>query len=440
MGRTQGARLCVAALVTALCAGSVACTGPRPDGSPPGTAGPANAGRRADIATLIERLEAVHPNPYHGISESAFRAAADDLAARAGGLRDDEFLVGIMRLVGLLSSRGLDGHSGVWPWDNDLHRFPLRLWNFPEGLYVTGGAPAYRGLVGARITHVDGMPIGQVLARLDPLLPRDNATTVLTHRPVFFVCAAVLSGLGVARRPDRVTLTVAAPGRPARAVEVAAVDARTFEAQLDGWEWILPDRGSEPGTTALARLALAHRDQPYHATYLPAYRAVYLQYNAVQPAGATLVSALADTAEGRAVDRVVVDVRHNHGGDNTTYASFVDHLAGPRVDRPGRLWVLAGRLTFSAAGNFAAEVADSAEHEVFIGEPTGGAPNQYGDHAAIRLPHTGITVTSATEWVEVSDDDRDATGPDIALPYRAADYFGGRDPVLLRALTGRPPR
>jgi hypothetical protein len=288
MAGTPGtARAWVAALLLATVGtGSEACTAPRRDGTPgptTGVVGTADA-RRSDIATLIERLEAVHPNPYHGASEEAFRAAADDLAARAGGLRPDEFLVGIMRLVGLLSSRGLDGHSGVWPWDNDLRRYPLRMWNFPDGLYVTGGAPAYRELVGGRITHVDGMPVADVMARLDPLLPRDNATTVLTHRPVFFVCAEVLSGLGVARRPDRVTLTVAPPGRSTRNVEVTAVDAKTFEAQLDGWEWILPDRPSPTPRTAggtaqladsaeLAELALAHRDRPHHVTYLPAYRA-----------------------------------------------------------------------------------------------------------------------------------------------------------------------
>lgn len=97
--------------------------------------------------------------------------------------------------------------------------------------------------------------------------------------------------------------------------------------------------------------------------------------------------------------------------------------------------MLAGRLTFSAAGNFAAELADRAEHEVFVGEPTGGAPNQFGDHVAIELPHAGITVTSAKVWVEVSADDRPATGPDLPVPFTAAAYFAGRDPVLDAALT-----
>ncbi len=391
-------------------------------------------GRRQDLVTLIDRLETVHPDPYHGVSEADFRAAIDRVSAQVDSLTDDQFLVEIMRLVGLLGAKGLDGHSGVWPWDNadDLRRLPLRLWEFPEGLYITGGAPQYRDLVGTRISHVDGVPIATVLSTLEPLVPRDNPTTILMHRPIFFICVDVLAGLGLIAGTDRVTLTVVPPGQAARPAVVDAVDTKTFTAVMDGWEWLLPER---PGTPATG-----HLNQPYHVEYLPARRTVYFRYNAVQPAGSTLADALREAMRAKDVDRVIVDVRNNHGGDNTTYAAFVDYLASPEIDQPGRLFVLAGRLTFSAAGNFAAELADRAEHEVFVGEPTGGAPNQFGDHAAIELPHTGITVTSAKVWVEVSADDRSATGPDLPVPYTAAAYFAGRDPVLEAALIARPSR
>ena len=56
------------------------------------------------------------------------------------------------------------------------------------------------------------------------------------------------------------------------------------------------------------------------------------------------------------VDRVVVDLRNNGGGDNRRYGPLLEALRDPRIDRPGRLFVLIGRLTFSAAGNFATDV------------------------------------------------------------------------------------
>ncbi len=434
------ARLWVAQLaVLSAILGTAGCSfadGPAGPGASTPAATPALSkadGRRQDLRTLIERLEAVHPDPYHGVSDADFRGAVDRVSTRVESLTDSEFLVEIMRLVGLLSAEGLDGHSGVWPWDNadDLRRLPLRLWEFPEGLYITGGAPQYRDLVGTRISHVDGVPIATVLSTLEPLVPRDNPTTILMNRPIFFICVEVLAGLGLIDQTDRVTLTVVPPGQAPRPAVVDAVDAKTFAAVMDGWEWLLPER---PGTPA------GHANQPYHVEYLPARRAVYFRYNAVQPPGSALADAMREAMRGKDVDRVIVDLRNNHGGDNTTYAAFVDFLSSPEMDQPGRLFVLAGRLTFSAAGNFAAELADKAQHEVFVGEPTGGAPNQFGDHVAIELPHTGITVTSAKIWVEVSADDRPTTGPDLPVPFTAAAYFAGRDPVLEAALTATTSR
>jgi hypothetical protein len=43
-------------------------------------------------------------------------------------------------------------------------------------------------------------------------------------------------------------------------------------------------------------------------------------------------------------------VRNNHGGDNTTYAAFVDYLASPEIDQPGRVDV---PVPFTAAAYFA---------------------------------------------------------------------------------------
>jgi hypothetical protein len=77
---------------------------------------------------------------------------------------------------------------------------------------------------------------------------------------------------------------------------------------------------------------------------------VYFRYNAVQPAGSTLADALRVAMRGKDVDRIVIDVRNNHGGDNTTYAAFVDYLASPEIDQPGRVDV---PVPFTAAAYFA---------------------------------------------------------------------------------------
>jgi hypothetical protein len=415
-------------LVVVLVLVLAACTGGGPDPRPSTSVETVAEARRADVRTLLDRLRAVHPNPFHGVPEERVHAAADAVIARAGDLTDDQFLVEIMRLAALLGTQGRDGHTGAWPYLNaaKVLRMPLRLWEFPDGLFVTGGA--HPDLIGAQVTAVDGTPVEQVLAALDPLVPRDNPASVLAFRPMFFVCANVLAALGIARRRDTVTLTVRLPGGATATRNVPALEASAFDSAVGGWEWTLPPR---PAVASLSGF-----DTPYLVSYLGPQRTLYLQYNQVTPKGATIVSAMREAAAGRPVDRVIVDIRFNHGGDNTTYRDLVNYLASPEVDRPGALHVLAGRLTFSAAGNFAAAVAHRAQHERFIGEPTGGSPNQYGDHTRIDLPRTGIAVQSATTWIEVAPDDRLETPPDLPVAMTAAAYFADRDPVFQAALAG----
>jgi C-terminal processing protease CtpA/Prc len=135
------------------------------------------------------------------------------------------------------------------------------------------------------------------------------------------------------------------------------------------------------------------------------------------------------------VRRVILDLRLNPGGDVFTYAPLLTVLRSAKVNRPGRLYVLIARSTFSAAGLLAAEL-ERLTRAVFVGEPTGSAPNLYADPAALRLPVSGWNFLAATRYWQKStaNDPRLALRPDLPVALTAADFFAGRDPVLARAL------
>lgn len=136
--------------------------------------------------------------------------------------------------------------------------------------------------------------------------------------------------------------------------------------------------------------------------------------------------------------RVIVDVRRNGGGDNTTYGPLTTLLGSPRVDRRGRLYLLIGRATFSAAANFAAEI-DRYTRAIFVGEPTGGGVETYGDSFRVLLQSTGFNVHIATRYHDRRRGPKDrrlAVEADVPIDVTSADYFAARDPVLERALQG----
>jgi C-terminal processing protease CtpA/Prc len=144
---------------------------------------------------------------------------------------------------------------------------------------------------------------------------------------------------------------------------------------------------------------------------------------------------LAEFMKTHPVERLVLDLRHNPGGDNTTYRSFLTFFSRNPLNRKGRLFTILGRQTFSAAANFATDMERLTE-TIFVGEPMGGSPNLYGDVRPLTLPNSGIVVqVSARYWQKSTPDDkRPSIEPAIPAPMSAADYFKGRDPALAAIL------
>jgi hypothetical protein len=137
-----------------------------------------------------------------------------------------------------------------------------------------------------------------------------------------------------------------------------------------------------------------------------------------------------------AVDRVVLDLRLNRGGDGTLNRPLVLSLIrSPKLEAPGRLFVLIGRSTFSAA-QFLVHDLEEYTDAVFVGEPTAGKPNSYGDSRKITLPNSGITVrASIFYWQRAHPlDSRKWKGPDVAGELTSRDYRANVDPAMREVL------
>jgi tetratricopeptide (TPR) repeat protein len=78
---------------------------------------------------------------------------------------------------------------------------------------------------------------------------------------------------------------------------------------------------------------------------------------------------------------------------------------------------------------------------IFIGEPTGGKVNCYGDSSRIILPNSGITARVSTLWWQEDErDERPLKAPDIAADLTIADYRANGDPALQAALDYVPKK
>ena len=395
----------------------------------------ATSSAAGDVRDLGDSIEQIHPAPFRSISRGRFEAEVGDLAARAPRISRDELLVGVLRIIASLGPR--NGHTGLFPGDpgnvRPLHLYPIRLYRFADGVFVVDAED--KGLVGRRLVAVAGTPAERVFELVEPLVPHDNAWNTRGMAPHYVLTAEVLHGLGIVDTAGAADFTLEAPGGERTDVTLTPIPGPQYAS-----EFADPLHGHYPSVlpSAPRPLYLANSGKPLWVTTLAAGRAVYVGFNAVSAPAPTVLRRIRRLALAPRIRRMIVDLRLNGGGDNTTYGPLVDLLASKSVNRRGKLYLLIGRATFSAAANFAAEI-DRDTRAVFVGEPTGGGVETYGDTVPVLLPSLGWYVYVASRYHERKrgpNDHRLAVAPDVRVELTSAQYFAGRDPVLERSLRG----
>jgi hypothetical protein len=381
------------------------------------------AGWSADIDALLDARDHVHPDGWHGMKREDWVVAADAVKSRIPSLTDDQALVELVRLAAMPSWNGRDGHTGIFLTPGSgIHPYPVRLWRFSDGLVITAARATYEDLVGSRVTAIGGRPIDDVMRLAEPLSPRDNPSSLRSFGPRYAGVSELLSGLGVIDRAGPASFSLVDRDGKARDVTIEPVTVEDDVAWHRGQPLRLPSTDAP---------WLRDQAKSLWWSYLADSRTLFVQYNAVEPGINGIADEILTRAKKDDVARVVVDLRHNGGGDNTTMGHFEDVLRDPAIDRPGRLFVIIGRITFSAAANFATDL-ERETGAIFAGEAMGGSPNLYGDSRQIHLPYSNQDLYVATRYWERSapDDPRITIEPTIPVSLSSADYYTGRDPVL----------
>jgi len=427
-----------AASASAAAVSSVATAVPSSKASPslrPSTGDPIADARIADLDYLAKQLKLIHRDPFLDEGEPAFMARVGAIEAKAGSFSDVGFLAAVMALMG---HRDRDGHTGAWAMAQPgtlLKAWPIWLYDFPDGPRVVAARAPHEDLVGARVTKVGHAAVADARATVEPLVPRDNPSNLLANLPIYLTLPDVLAELGVIG-PGEPGLTLELLDGSIREVTPDAVpieEMRDWIFDLYGGkfpEYLPPD---EDGP-----LALRNHVSPFWSTQLTKPAGTYVGYNEVMRMSgndtiAKLATAVLDAAAKDPGAAVIVDLRNNGGGDNNTFGPFREALETIAAAHPGSVRLIAGRATFSAAGNFVTDLKVGPQKAgiTLVGEPPGGGLNIHGDVKVVTLPNSKIVVLIAGRYHErAPGDERLEIEPDIPVELSWADYAAGRDPVF----------
>jgi len=401
---------------------------PTPTAAPSPTAD-RDAGWRDDLERLIPAMATIHPNLAHATSREALNAAVAALIATVPDATDDELMVGVLRIVAMVSADGCDAHTGAFVWGTGTYpvdSLPLRLWLFPgeqaDSLVIVDALPPYEALIGSTIDTIDGEEELLVRQQLTALIPRDNDWTLRLLLPRYVLMPQVLSGLGIADEGP-VSLGLTTPSGTSSTVDVEPIPMAQYNAWAGPYGLHLP---ADPEVLYLSRI-----DDALWWQRLQDGETLFVQYNRMDRLAQSQLNDLRAVLHKPDVARVVLDLRHNYGGE----VSEVDRMLGlfedPAIDQPGRLFAITGRNTFSAASLLVARL-DRDTEATLVGEPMGGCPTAYGNPEDVTLSFSGIVV-SVAGMLEVgvsADDDRETIEPDIPSELTRDDWAHGSDPAL----------
>ena len=376
-------------------------------------------GWRRDLDLLYSEALRVHPDHRNRTAPAAFARVYEELRNGIPGMSREQFIVGLNRMLATLRQ----GHTGLFGGDG-LHHLPVQFYVFPEGIFIVRAADRYQSLVGTRLVSIGRTSAEDALRLVNRAMSVDGDMEYLGLGAFLLRKAEFLKGSGIDVGVDSVQITVESRDGQRRTV---TLNGPEIPASMK-----LPP---PPGVQPPMFLRNLRRENHWEQA-LPERSAVYVQVNQMVNDSAETLPAfgtrLWSVLEAQKPRNLILDFRHNTGGLLPLYTELLRTvIAYTRVpDR--KLYVLIGRATYSATGNFITDLERLAS-PIFVGEASSECCNLNGNFLEITLPHTGLKGTlAAVRWnlsVDVFDGRREMS-PHVPVQLTATDYFAGLDPAL----------
>ncbi len=384
-----------------------------------------------DLDYMVKCIETYHADAFHDVSRTVFEQHVATLRARMPRLDRAQAILGLASIIALVH----DAHTGFGIGTSppiSFHSFPIKVYQYSDGVFIQAAAPQYKALVGREIVSIGGVPITAALQRLSTVVMSTNEWTFRAQLQFQFK-GEIFHTLGLSRSDDAATFEV----RGATGMSTVTLNTIPHPFSVgyrpgppEGSDWVdSRDVGPPP-------LYLTHLDKFYWYEWLPGSGTLYVQCNFVLNSDAesfaSFFTRVFQIADAKPVKKFVLDLRFNGGGDNMLLPVVVQNLAKrDKLNNPGKLFVIIGRGTQSAAENLVNRLQRDT-FATFVGEPTGERPNEFGDPWPFVLPNSRIEVHIASiQWEDIDPrDDRQWTGPDLAAELTSSDYATNIDPAM----------
>jgi len=377
-----------------------------------------------DLSYLEKRINELLYNFGRGISKADLSKEIAAIKTNLAMLSDEQIVVEIMKIFGSFGS----GHNAIVPTSPSkgaLKKLPVQFYQFSDGLFIVNTGEGLEHLIGYKVESINNTSVKVALQKTNAINARDNDMQTLWLGPYYLELPDVLNGLGIVNNAKEVKLTLSD-----KAGKAEKVTLNPLTWQFTGFPK-LPKLKAENQPLYLSKI-----NDFYWSKRLPEHNTMYVQFNLVQQKRELSfkdfnVQLRKDIKQSNS-QNLILDLRFNSGGNGSITPPMLKTLIEFEINNPsGKIFVLMGRGTFSAAQNLLTEVTEYT-NPILVGEPSGSNPNHIGEAGWFKLPYSGLMGIISTQFHQTSsaEDHRKWIAPHIPVSLSSTDYFTGKDKAM----------
>jgi len=377
-----------------------------------------------DLDYLATELPKHHKNLFFQLKEEDFHRDIEKLKDEIPYLEDYKIIAGIMKIIAKVG----DSHTSVAIWKIPAFRYiPVDFKLYSDGVFATAAIEEYKTVVGKKLIRINQVGIEKVIDRLEAVIPHENEAQIKGQVPWLLGCSEILDALDIVDGPDSVKMEFEGVGE---------ILLRPVHFDTEGINLISAfDEGQE------LPLYLRNKDLFYWYYWIDDKHTLYFQYNRCAEADTLtfkdFMEEMLAFMDDHKIEKFIFDMRLNGGGNSSIAEPLIKALKdNEQINHHGKLFVCIGRNTFSSAILNSIKLKKET-NAIFVGEPTGGKPNHYGEVRNLILPNSGITINYSTKYFKETEEDEPSLYPDIEIELSSTDFFTGRDPVLEAVLRNK---